>query len=56
LVSTPNPKAAANQVYSFVLGALLQAKIQNDLGVLRNLEPTIRSIIGAQRLVPAGRP
>jgi len=43
----PDPKAAANQVNSFILGTLLQAKIQNDLEVVRTMEPTLMSIVGA---------
>jgi len=45
----------AQQVYSFVLGALLRAKIQNDVEVLRDLSPTVMAIIGAKRVeaVPA---
>ena len=40
----------AQQAYSFVLGALLRAKIQNDAEVLRNLAPTVMAIIGAKRV------
>ena len=52
-IAVENPKAAAQQVYSFVLGTVLQAKIQNDVRVLRNLEPTVMAIIGASTAVPA---
>jgi len=52
LVTVENPKTAAQQVYSFVLGSLLQAKIQNDIEVLRHLEPTVMAIIGARTAVP----
>jgi TetR/AcrR family transcriptional repressor of nem operon len=38
----------AQQAYSFVLGALLRAKIQNDVEVLRDLAPTVMAIIGAK--------
>jgi TetR/AcrR family transcriptional repressor of nem operon len=38
----------AQQAYSFVLGALLRAKIQNDAEVLRDLAPTVMAIIGAK--------
>jgi TetR/AcrR family transcriptional regulator, transcriptional repressor for nem operon len=48
-----DPKAAAEQVYAFVLGTIMQAKIQNDIEVLRNLEPTVMTIIGARVEVPA---
>jgi TetR/AcrR family transcriptional regulator, transcriptional repressor for nem operon len=40
----------AQQAYSFVLGALLRAKIQNDVEVLRDLSPTVMAIIGAKRV------
>jgi len=47
-VSVADSKAAAQQVYSYVLGTVLQAKIQNDVEVLRNIEPAIMAIIGAK--------
>jgi TetR/AcrR family transcriptional regulator, transcriptional repressor for nem operon len=43
----------AQQSYSFVLGALLRAKIQNDVEVLRDLSPTVMAIIGAKRVEAA---
>jgi len=52
-VSIADPKAAAQQVYSYVLGAVLQAKIQNDVEVLRSIEPTIMAIVGAKAAVTA---
>jgi len=52
-VSAEDPSLAAQQVYSFVLGAILQAKIQNDVEVLRYLEQTVMAIIGARTAVPA---
>jgi TetR/AcrR family transcriptional repressor of nem operon len=48
-----DPKEAAHHVYSFILGTVLQAKICNDLQVLKNLEPTVMTIIGASRTVAA---
>jgi TetR/AcrR family transcriptional repressor of nem operon len=53
LVSAADPKLAAQQIYAFVLGNVLQAKIQNDVEVLRFLEPTVMAIIGAKTAVPA---
>jgi TetR/AcrR family transcriptional repressor of nem operon len=41
-------KQLAQQAYSYVLGAVLRAKIQNDVEVLRNLTPTVMAIIGAK--------
>ena len=43
-------KQKAQQVYSYLLGSLLRAKIQNDVEVLRNLAPTVMAIVGAQSL------
>ena len=53
LLAVEDPNAAAQQVYSFVVGTLLQARIQNDVEVLHNLEPTVMAIIGARTPVPA---
>lgn len=52
LVTITDPKLAAKQVYAFVLGTILQAKIQNDVQLLSHLEPTVRAIIGAKATVP----
>jgi TetR/AcrR family transcriptional repressor of nem operon len=46
-----DPLEAAKQVSSYVMGAMLQAKICNDIEVLKNLEPAIRSIIGCKEAV-----
>lgn len=46
-------KQLAQQAYSFVLGALLRAKIQNDVEILRDLSPTVMAIIGAKRVEAA---
>jgi len=53
LVPVRDVKAAAQQVYSYVLGAVLRAKIQNDVEVLRDIEPTVMAIIGAKPAVTA---
>jgi len=45
-------KQMAQQVYSYMLGTVLRAKIQNDVAVLRNLAPTVLAIIGAKMEVP----
>jgi TetR/AcrR family transcriptional repressor of nem operon len=52
-VSITDPKAAAQQVYSYVMGTVLQAKIRNDVEVLRNIEPTVMAIIRAKETVTA---
>ncbi len=48
IVSIADPRTAAQQVYSYALGLLLQAKIRNDLELLHNLEPTIMAMLGAK--------
>lgn len=48
LLPAADAKQMAQQVYSYVLGSLLRAKIQNDVEVLRNLAPTVMAIVGAQ--------
>ena len=53
LVAINDPKVAAQQVYSFVLGAILQARIRNDVAVLKNLQPTVMSILGVKESVAA---
>jgi len=52
-ITAENPKRTAEKVFSFVVGTLLQAKIQNDVEVLRDLEPTVMAIIGAKAGVAA---
>jgi TetR/AcrR family transcriptional repressor of nem operon len=52
-VTASDPKAAARQVYSYVLGTVLSAKIQNNVEVLKNIEPTVMAIIGAKSAVAA---
>jgi TetR/AcrR family transcriptional repressor of nem operon len=42
-----NTQAAAERVYSLVLGALLQARVRNDVNLLRNLEPSVMALVGA---------
>ena len=51
LVCVNDPRTAAQQVYSYALGLLLQAKIRNDLKVLRHLAPTIMTMLGAKEVV-----
>ena len=44
-VEVDHPRAAATQVYSCVLGLLLQAKIQNDPVVLLELESAVNRLL-----------
>jgi TetR/AcrR family transcriptional repressor of nem operon len=50
LVELDDPPATARRIYSVVLGALLHAKIRNDLAVLQDLEPTVMDMAGAKLL------
>lgn len=52
LVAVEDPKLAAEQVYAFVAGSILRAKIRNDAEVLKNLTPTVLAIVGARELAP----
>jgi TetR/AcrR family transcriptional repressor of nem operon len=47
-VTVKDPVAAARTVQSLLLGKLLEARVQNDLKVLENLESTIMDFIGAK--------
>jgi hypothetical protein len=53
LATVADPKVAANQAYCFLIGTALQAKVQNNLEVLRHVEPTVMAMIGASVAVPA---
>src|SRR6185436_1517044 len=48
-----DPKRSAEKILSLVMGSMIQAKIQNDVEVLRDLEPTVMAIIGAKTAVSA---
>jgi len=52
-VAVEDPKKAAQLVQSFVIGSIMQAKVQNDIEVLCDLEPTVMAIIGARVAVAA---
>src|SRR6266852_4586261 len=47
LVDIDDPGAAAQTVYAAAMGLLLQAKVKNDVHVLRELAPAVRRLIGA---------
>jgi len=47
-VSVTDPKRAARQVYAYVLGTLLQARIDNDVEVLNDMEPAVMALVGAR--------
>jgi len=52
-VSVNDPKTSARQICSYVLGLLLQARLRNDLNVLRDLQPTVVTMVGATERVPS---
>jgi len=53
LVSKGNAAEIARELYSFAMGVVLQAKIQNDLGALESLRPGVLRLLGARE--PARR-
>ena len=48
LVSIKDPLLAARRVHSLVLGMLVEAKVQNNLEVLRDLETSMMTLLGAR--------
>ena len=52
-VEVDHPRAAATQVYSCVLGFLLQAKIQNDPAVLLELESAVNRLLRIRTTLPS---
>lgn len=52
-VAITDPADAAKQLNSYVLGTILQAKVHNDVEMLKNLEPTVLAIIRAKAVVAA---
>jgi TetR/AcrR family transcriptional regulator, transcriptional repressor for nem operon len=48
-----DPKRAAQKVFSLIMGSMMQAKILNDVEILRELEPAVMAIIGAKSAIPA---
>ena len=56
LVPEQDCDATARDLYVSVLGVLLQAKIENNLAIIRHLKPTIFRLIGVPEKVIAGVP
>lgn len=56
LVPEQDCDAKARDLYGSVLGVLLQAKIENDLGIIRHLKPTIFRLMGAPEKDIVGAP
>jgi TetR/AcrR family transcriptional repressor of nem operon len=53
VVTVTDPVSATQRAHSVCLGMLLDAKVQNNLGILRDLEPAVMEIIGASELPAA---
>jgi TetR/AcrR family transcriptional repressor of nem operon len=53
LIAKEDPESKARELYSYVMGTILQAKIQNDLAVLERLERGVFRLLGVR--VPARR-
>ena len=47
-VQVKDPAGAARTIHSIILGKLLEARVQNDLKVLANLESTLMDFLGAK--------
>lgn len=51
--ATADPDTKAGEILALVMGMLLQAKVQNDLGPLHQIEPGLFSILGTGLLQAA---
>jgi TetR/AcrR family transcriptional regulator, transcriptional repressor for nem operon len=51
LIQVADPRETAQQVHAYILGLLLRAKIHNDLKVLRQMKPTIQTMIGSRMVM-----
>ncbi len=52
-IETPDPSATARMVVAYYEGLLTQARIQNDVNILREMAPGIFSMLGAKSAEPA---
>lgn len=50
LVSVTDPHIAAQRVHSIILGMLVEAKVQNNLDVLRDLDTSVMALLGAKAI------
>lgn len=48
LVTVKDPVVAAQRVHSMIMGTLVEARVQNNLEVLRDLETPIMALLGAK--------
>jgi TetR/AcrR family transcriptional repressor of nem operon len=51
-IVSPSPSVTARMVMAYYEGLLTQARIQNDLGILREMAPGILSMLGARKSEP----
>lgn len=56
LIAEQDCDAKARDIYGCVIGLLLQAKIENDLEIIRHLKPTMFRLIGVPEHKLAGEP
>jgi TetR/AcrR family transcriptional regulator, transcriptional repressor for nem operon len=52
LIAAPDAEAKAKTLLMFIQGALTQARIQNNLEVLRDIYPRALELLGATKLQP----
>ncbi|MDB6111968.1 MAG: Transcriptional regulator, partial [Pedosphaera sp.] len=48
LITAKDPILTAQRVWSMVLGMMVEAKVQNNLELLKDLEPTVMTLLGAK--------
>jgi TetR/AcrR family transcriptional repressor of nem operon len=53
LITLTDPPAMASQVFCYIMGILQQAKIQNDLSLLKRLKCGVLKLIGARECLAA---
>jgi TetR/AcrR family transcriptional regulator, transcriptional repressor for nem operon len=53
LIEAPDAKAKAKTLFMFIQGALTQARIQNNVDVLRDVYPNALDVLGATKLPSA---
>ncbi len=51
LVTVKDPKQAARCIYSVSTGMMVQAKVENKLEMIRELEPAIMKLLGAKEVL-----
>ena len=50
LIAAPDAKAKARMLFMFIQGALTQARIENNVDILRDIYPDALDLLGAERL------